>query len=206
MSARSRRSQKQFKYNAKDFNKIIENKWSMQWKRICYMVNFKDGDRKCPEWITQDDVHSKDLLSTAWDELILGMPDSPYQNHNELVDTRETMQGQYLHAVILLDVDDTLVYGHRINTDVVDGWYYFRGHKLKQMIDAPLSDYNAEKKTNFKMDDVCCICVHILHVLHHCFLVTPCKKKVSCVYPFYLIFANKSTKYVLTRIYKFTNI
>ena len=206
MSGRSRIQQSQFKYSVKDIKNIIDNKWSAQWKKICYKVNFTDENQKSPAWITEYDVKSKDLLLEAWDDLILQMPESPHQHHEDLLKTQETMQGRYLYAYIYFDVDDSLNYGSKIQTDVIEGWYYFRGHPIKEMIDIPLENYNKKKKTNFKVDDVCCICVHILHVLHHCFLVTPCKKKMSCVDPFHLIFANKSTKYVLTRIYKFINV
>ena len=209
MSGRSRKAQKQFKYNAKDIKKIIDNKWSKQWNKIWYKVDFNDEGRQSPDWITEWDVKPKDLSLKAWDDLILQMPASPYQHHQDLLETRETMQGRYLHAEIFFDIDDSLGYATRIRSDYVEGWYYFRGHPLKEMIDIPLQSYNTKKKTNFKLDDVCCICVHILHVLHHCFFVPSCEKKksVMCL-PILSHFCEQINKTCINtsrQIYKYLN-
>ena len=144
MSGRSRRQQRKYKYTAKDVKEIIDNKWSHEWTKIYYMVHFNSKDEIPAEWITEHDVQPRDLKSEAWDRLISDMKGSPYQNHQELVRTKEKMEGQYFHAVICFDVDDSMNYMDRISHQVVLPRHYFRGHPLKLIIDGPLEKYNEE--------------------------------------------------------------
>ena len=161
MSGRSRTTQQKHKYTAKDIKNIIDNKWSHQWAKICYMVNYNSKDTIFPEWITEYDIKQKDLHTMAWDQLILNMKGSSYQNHQDLVSTKQKMEGQYFHAEMYFDVDDSMNYLDKISHHVVLPRYYFRGHPLKQMIDIPLGKYNKQMSTNFKLKNVCGICVHI---------------------------------------------
>ena len=161
MSGRSRREQQKHKYAAKDVKNIIDSKWSHQWAKICYMVDYNSKDKTSPEWLTEHDIQQKDLYSLAWDQLILNIKGCPYQNHQDLVRTKQKMEGQYFHAEMYFDVDDSMHYLHRISHHVILPRYYFRGHPLKQMIEIPLGKYNKEMATDFKLSNVCCICVHI---------------------------------------------
>ena len=128
MSSRSRKEQKPSKFKVKDIKNIIDNKWSNQWNKMCYMVNFNQKDEESPGWITGDDMQRQDLFSAAWDELKLKMKESPYQNYNDLLETRERMQEQHFHAELFFDVDDSMHFENRISHVIILAWYHFRGH------------------------------------------------------------------------------
>ena len=107
-------------------------------QRICYCVNFHDKELKSLDWIGEDDVHPKDLLLSAQDNLTLQMPESSFQNHKELLETRGTMQERHLHADLFFDVDDSMRYGNMIQSNIILGWHQVRRHLLKQVISIPL--------------------------------------------------------------------